>query len=76
MSVDIEQASIKIINDGKYLYATMPNGDIIPMQVNNVTEQDMVNPGLVMCKVVLTAAIPLKDFEIITKILADNDTEK
>lgn len=71
MAFDLKKDGIKILNDGKFLYATMPNGDMIPCQVDFVLKQDLDNRGNVNCIVTLQASIPLEDFEIINKIQID-----
>ena len=60
--------SIKIIKDGRFLVATMPNGDVIPMQTGMIIKNDMSDRGTVYVELKLSAYILLEDFEIIDKI--------
>lgn len=71
MAFDLKKDGIKILNDGKFLYATMPNGDVIPCQVETILKQGVDNKDNIMCEITLKASIALKDFEIVNKIQTD-----
>jgi len=59
-----ENNCIKIKNDGRFLIATMPNGDIIPMQTKLITNNGMAKMGYVYVSVELHACIPTYEFEV------------
>jgi 5,10-methenyltetrahydromethanopterin hydrogenase len=67
MAFDFKTDGVKIINDGKYLIATMPNGDVIPMQVDMILQNDMSHRGFIGLTVTLKTMIPTEQFEIINK---------
>jgi len=67
MAFDFKKDSVKIINDGKYLIATMPNGDVIPMQIDMIIQNDMSHHGFVGLTVTLKTMVTTEDFEIISK---------
>ena len=60
-----KQESISIKNDGKFLVAYMPNGDVIPMQVTALIKNDMAPNNRVFVEVTLQAYIPTDEFEIL-----------
>lgn len=59
------EKSIKILNKGNALFATMPNGEIIPMQVDLVISNKLERMPIVECVVTLKAYIPIDEFELI-----------
>lgn len=68
MPIDMTKDCVKIVSDGKFLIATMPNGDVIPMQVGLVLQNDVDDRGFAHCTVTLKCAISLDDFEIVKHI--------
>lgn len=61
---NIKHKSVRIINDGKFLMATMPNGDIIPMQVDCIVTNGLRDRGEVNVTITLKAVLSSDEFEI------------
>lgn len=62
--VDRIKDTIKILNDGRYLMAAMPDGTIIPMQLTCILKNDLSDDGFVFCEVTLSTWIKSEDFQI------------
>lgn len=60
-----ENISIKIKQTDSCLVATMPNGDVIPMQIDLIITNKLDRMKFVDCTITLTASIPIKDFDLI-----------
>jgi len=69
--MDITKDGIKIVSDGEFLTARMPNGDIIPMQLDLITSNGLNDKGFIHCTVTLRCAIPIADYEVVKHIKAD-----
>ena len=67
--MDVVKASVSIENNGNYLIAKMPNGEIIPMQMGCRILEHVEKMGFVKLEVTLTSYIPIADFEIIKKFI-------
>lgn len=67
MAFDYTKDGVRIISDGKFLVATLANGDVIPMQTGLKLNNDLDTPGYIGLEVTLKTAIPIDDFEIIKK---------
>ena len=55
---------IKIKNDGKHLLATMPNGDVIPGQLDMVIKNENCNAKMTEVIVTIRVFIPTEEFYI------------
>lgn len=71
----IEDKCIKLISSNGFLYATMNNGEIIPMQVDLIINQGMTK-GLVYVQVNLKAVIKLDELEILKVVSPDKFIEE
>lgn len=65
----LKDDGIKIINTGGHLVATMPNGDVIPMQVTMIIEDElsMRYGNYTNVTITLKSAIPTEEFEILKR---------
>lgn len=52
----------KIVNDGKFMQLTMPNGEVIPGQTNMIVLQDLKDKYV--CKVQITTLVSLDNIVI------------
>lgn len=62
--MDKLEGTIKILNDGRFLIAAMPDGSIIPMQLTCLVKNNLSDDGLIFCEVTLSTWIKAEDFEI------------
>lgn len=72
----MEQKSIKIMLDDRFMYATMPNGGVIPMQVDTIISNSIETLEQVEVTVTLKSLIPISEFYIIDKRLENRDLLK
>lgn len=65
--MDVEKL-IKVKNNGKFLVATMPNGDVIPMQLDMIVKNGIEDRGMTEVIVTLRTFVPTSELNLMPDV--------